>query len=106
MNESVPIPCRNCRRPAEKLDPAGWCAECRAVVVQGAGRWAWGATLLATAPAVFLFLWLEALSQRLMVLWAALTALLLLMVFRIARRVAFDLIRNRGVPPPERADDS
>jgi hypothetical protein len=91
--------CRNCGRPAEKVDPVGWCPVCRGEVLRRASGWAWGVAALAAVPAAVLFLRTGVLASRFVILWVALAAGLLFVLFKVARRVAFEVIRGRGVPP-------
>ena len=95
--------CRQCGRESAdgKADAAGWCAECRAGVVRRA-------TPLALAvAAVFAVLYLVVLawtgglqSTNFVVFWLALGALLSFATYKIARRVAFDVIRSRAARSP------
>jgi hypothetical protein len=96
--------CPNCGRTrvGETPDPAGWCAACRGEVVRRATRMARVAAVLAAALAALVLGWTGAFSSLFMVGWLALAALVVYGVFKVARRVAFDVVRSRGVtPPPE-----
>jgi hypothetical protein len=91
--------CRNCGLPTNKADHAGWCPDCRAVVLKRASGWAWGAVALAGIPAAVLLVRMGLLADRFVMLWVALTVGILFLVFKVARRAAFEVIRARGVPP-------
>lgn len=91
--------CRNCGLPTDKADHAGWCPDCRAEVLRRASGWAWGAVALAGVPAAVLLVHTGLLADRFVMLWVVLAAGLLYLVFKVARRAAFEVIRARGVPP-------
>lgn len=96
--------CSNCGRTrvGETPDPAGWCAACRGEVVRQATRMARVAAVVAVVLAALVLAWTGAFGSLFMVGWLALAALLVYGVFKIVRRVAFDVVRSRGVtPPPE-----
>jgi hypothetical protein len=105
---SVPIrtaECRNCgrERPSDELDRLRWCNSCRHVVIRRSSRWARLAALLATAA---LGAWIVLVVQptRIVVVWMALLAATYLVVSRFGQRIAFEIIRARGVPPEESED--
>lgn len=96
--------CRNCgrRRVGEAPDPAGWCHACRAVVVRRSRRAAVLAAALVAAVALWLLATTGALASPFMAGWAGLSAVLAFLAYKVGRRVAFDVVRARGVPaPPE-----
>jgi len=98
--------CANCQReiPADELDRFRWCAECRGGVVRRATVWA---RLIGIAAAVLLATWIVLAispSGRFLMGWMAIIAAAYYLSFKIARRVAFDLIRAKGITPPERDD--
>ena len=95
----APFDCRNCGRTVagEKPDPHGLCQACRAEVVRRS-------TVLAVLPALLvaaLYVWLLSLfdmwESRFVSVWIALGAGLAWFVFKVARRVLFDVVRSRGV---------
>jgi len=99
MAEEWVGPCRSCGRAFgehEKPDANGWCAACRARVVRGSTRLA----ALPTAIVFLLFFWLITwsglLGSRFMVVWLALAVALAFVAFKVARRIAFDLLRARA----------
>ena len=94
--------CRNCGHTitGEAADSAGWCKGCRAVVVRRA-------TVLAVLPALVvgvLYAWLldhfGLWDSTFLIIFIALGVALAYVAFKVARRVLFDVIRNRGVKPP------
>ena len=95
-----PGACRNCGRDleGEKPDAAGWCEECRAEVVRRANVQAWVTVGVLALPVLVVFARTGLFTNRLVVVWIALAAAFLFLVFKVARRVAFEAIRSRGVP--------
>lgn len=90
--------CRNCGREiAEgRADPAGWCAECRGAVVRRATPIAFGVALLVAVVYLSLLTWAGGLeSTSFVIFWLALGAFAVFGAFKVARRVAFDLVRSR-----------
>ena len=94
-------PCRNCGRmyPPGELT-GGWCAECRAEVVRRATLPARVSAAVFAALLVALLVWLGGFESRFLVLWLALSALATFAAYKVARRVAFEVVRARGVTPP------
>ena len=91
--------CRNCGRTVtgETADDQGWCRACRTAVVRRS-------TVLAVLPALVvlaLYLWLldsfGLWGSTFLIVWIALGAGLTWVAFKVARRVFFDIVRNRGV---------
>lgn len=98
------VACRNCGRlfADDALDAKRWCEECRAVVIRRARLWGRAAGLLA---ALLLGAWIVlAIDPELIpvVLWMVLIGATYVFVSTLVRRIAFEIIRGRGVPPPER----
>lgn len=103
MSETGPTAsCPNCGRiyPADELDARGWCTPCRSVVVAKA-------RVVAIAVGVGLALVVSALvatfvgpSPRFLIGWVVLVAAVYYIAFKLTQRVAFEIIRGRGVPPP------
>lgn len=97
------LQCRNCGRPrpAEALDRLRWCESCRRVVVRRAtlvGR------LAGIAAALALIAWIALVigpSSRFLMGWLVLVAAVYFFVYKLTQRVAFELIRARGVSPEE-----
>ena len=91
--------CRQCgREPAEgKTDAEGWCDECRAGVVRRATPLAFAASTVFSVAYLLALWWTGALhSTNFVVFWLALGALLAFGTYKVARRVAFDVIRSRA----------
>lgn len=94
--------CRNCGRPREgSPDPAGWCAPCRRVLVARTLLPAGVTTVLFVVLLLTLLGWMGAFESRFMVAWTALAALLSLAVWKVSRRVAFEVMRARGSIEPK-----
>ncbi|MET0399947.1 MAG: hypothetical protein ABW277_24370 [Longimicrobiaceae bacterium] len=95
--------CRQCgREPAEgKTDAAGWCEECRAGVVRRATPLALAAAAAFSVAYLLALWWTGALhSTNFVVFWLAVGALLAFGTYKVARRVAFDVIRSRAARTP------
>ncbi len=95
--------CRQCaREPAEgKTDAEGWCAECRAGVVRRATPTAFAVAVAFAVLYLVVLWWTGALeSTNFAVFWLALGALLAFGTYKVARRVAFDVIRSRAARSP------
>jgi hypothetical protein len=94
--------CRNCGRSfsGDQLDRHRWCDECRAEVVRLATI---TARVTALVGAVLLIVWIlltVGTSPRFFVGWLALVGAAYFFLFTLTRRVAFEIIRGRGVTPP------
>ncbi|HEU0053906.1 MAG TPA: hypothetical protein VFQ39_12050 [Longimicrobium sp.] len=94
--------CRNCGEhvTGEKADPHGWCAACRAVVVRRSSRAAYIPALLMAAAYAALIWWSGLFYSRFVIVWLALGVVIALLSYKVARRVLFDVILNRGVAAP------
>jgi apolipoprotein N-acyltransferase len=97
------LACRNCGReyPSSRLDRQRWCDRCRREVVRRATRVGRLAGLLG---ALALIGWLAVSlgsAPRFLVGWAVLVAAVYFFLYKLTQRVAFEVIRSRGVPPPE-----
>ncbi len=100
---SPPTACRQCgREPADgKTDAAGWCEQCRAGVVHRATPLAFAVAVAFSVAYLLLLWWTGALqSTNFVVFWLALGALLAFGTYKVARRVAFDVIRARTARVP------
>ena len=94
--------CRNCgRRVSESaVDQDGWCPSCRKEVVRRATL---VARVVGVLGALLVGLWVAAASRpdsRLLMLWLLLIAVVYFVLYKLARRVAFEVIRSRGVRAP------
>lgn len=98
-----PFDCRNCGRrvEGEKPDQHGLCQACRAEVVRRSTRWAALPALVVAALYFWLLAWGGLFQSRFMIVFVALGVALAWVAFKVARRVLFDVIRNRGVPAPK-----
>jgi F0F1-type ATP synthase assembly protein I len=94
--------CRQCADEVagETADRRGWCKACRRKVVRRAGG-------LAVIPAVLVaagYYWLidryDLFKSNFLMIWIALGVAIGYVVFKIARRVLFDVIRARTARRP------
>lgn len=98
--------CRNCGRlrPPEELDDQRWCGACRQRVIPRSALWArliaFGITLLVGAWVLF-----SVRPTRFVVVWMVILGATYVVASKIAQRVAFEVIRSRGVPPAPEEDD-
>jgi hypothetical protein len=97
------VECRNCGREHadDRLDRHRWCTACRAEVVRRATR---VGRLVGFVSAFLLMLWVFfaiSASPRFLMAWLALVVATYFFVYKLTQRVAFEVIRGRGVPPPE-----
>jgi hypothetical protein len=92
-----PFDCRKCGRNVrgQKPDDEGWCGECRAELIRQSGRQAYLPAAVMAAAFLWLMWWSGLLESPLMAFWLALGALLTFVVYKVARRVLFDLLRGR-----------
>ncbi len=98
--------CRNCgrERPADRLDRLRWCDRCRREVVR---RSSVVARMVAIAGALLTMAWIFFFigpSPRFLMGWLVLIAALYFFLSKLTQRVAFEVIRGRGVPPAEEPD--
>lgn len=96
--------CQNCRdlHAVSELDRFGWCERCRRVVV---GRATLAARLIAGLTLAGLAYWVMAVldpNPRFLIAWLLLVLVVYAVVYKVTQRVAFEMFRSRGVPPPER----
>lgn len=97
------LACRNCGRtyPGDRLDRHRWCERCRLEVVRRATL---VARLIGIVGALALTIWVLAsfgTASRFLAAWLALIAATYFFLYKLSRRIAFEVIRGRGVPPPE-----
>ena len=94
--------CRNCgrERPAERLDRLRWCDLCRREVVRRASVVARIAAFIGTLLLVGWVVTVVGPSPRFLVGWLVLIAIVYFFVYKLTQRIAFEVIRSRGVPPP------
>ena len=106
MDEEIrqEAPCRNCRRPREatSLDQFGWCERCRGVVIRRATLAARLVAALGLAIAAYLVFSEIDPGPRSLIVWLVLLVAMYGLLYKVTQRVAFEMIRSRGVaPPPE-----
>jgi hypothetical protein len=93
--------CRNCGRPATRLDRQRWCDRCRREVVRRASR---VARVVAIVAALLLMGWIVLVigpTPRFLMGWLVLIAAVYFFVYKLTQRVAFEVVRGRGVHPPK-----
>ena len=95
--------CRNCGQPREanELDQFAWCPRCRGVVIRRATLAARVVAALGLAGAAY---WVfEAIDPgpRSLIVWIILLVALYTVLYKVTQRVAFEVVRSRGVRPPE-----
>ena len=94
--------CGNCGRsyPAKEVDGAGWCVRCRAQLVRRSGVMARLVAFVFTLALATLIYSRTAGDSSFLVMYVVLVVATYFLVARIAQRVAFEIFRSRGVPPP------
>jgi hypothetical protein len=94
--------CANCGglSPASALDADGWCDRCRKVVVRRATIAARAVAVVAVLLSGWLLFAVIQPGARSLILWILFLAAVCFVLYRLTRRVAFELVRSRGVPPP------
>jgi len=82
-----------------------WCSDCRGVVIKRSTLIARLAGFLsAGALWAYIFL-LVGTSPRFLMVYLVMIAAAYFFVYKLTQRVAFEVIRGRGVPPPNSTDD-
>lgn len=101
MNDSAAASCPNCRRPVEvgAGDSAGWCTECRRRLVRRATLTGHVAGVVLVAAMLWWLVTVIQPGERFVLIWMLLAAALYFALFRVVRRMAFEIIRTRGVRP-------
>lgn len=96
-----PKVCGNCGRsyPTKEIDGAGWCVRCRAELVRRSGMVARLVAFVFTLGLATVIYSRTSGSNFLMMYVVAVFATYFL-VARITQRVAFEVLRARGVPSP------
>lgn len=100
--------CRHCGKPVkgEAADRRGWCAACRHAVVRRAGWLAMIPVVLVAAAYFWMIDWFDLFKSNFLIVWIALGVGLGYVVFKIARRVLFDVVRARAARAPARPNPS
>lgn len=93
-----PFDCTKCGKHfrGQKADDAGWCEGCRKQLIRDSTRQAYLPAVVAAAAFLWLLWWSGLLESPLMAFWLALGAVLTFVVYKVARRVLFDLLRGRA----------
>lgn len=93
-----PFQCRSCGRGVRGQKPGheGWCDACRARLIHAAGRQAYLPAAVAGAAWLWLLWWTGLLESPLMAFWLALGAVIAYIIYKVARRVMFDVLRGRA----------
>lgn len=94
--------CRRCggETPEGKLDPSGWCDACRAEIIPRAAVWGWVACAAVAVLYLAWMVWAGMFGTLFLVAWLVLGAALAFLALKVARRVAFEVIRARAAAPP------
>jgi uncharacterized paraquat-inducible protein A len=103
VSEPGAAPCRNCGHSfaAEELDAGGWCPRCRRAVIRRATVAGWTVALLGAGGLAYLLFIVLELGQRFLLAWLLLVAAVYYILYKLTRRVAFEMFRARGVPREE-----
>ena len=101
MNQPAAGACPNCQQPVELggADSAGWCMGCRRRLVRRANAAGHVAGALSLVGAMWLLVMVIQPGERFVLLWLLLAAAIYFVLFRVVRRMAFEIIRTRGVRP-------
>jgi hypothetical protein len=93
-----PFICTLCGLPkeGEKADDAGRCLSCRQEVIRRSGRWALVPAVVMAALYLWMIVWFRLIESPAMIFFLALGAALAFVAYKVARRVAFDLLVVRG----------
>lgn len=93
--------CRNCGKPIAKADGkrSRLCRLCRDEVIRRATLWSRIAGVIVAAMLAFYIFGVVQPGERFLIGWVALLVLAYFGVSKLTRRIAYDLIRSRGVPP-------
>ena len=83
-----------------KLDRQMWCPDCRGEVIRRASLFARIAAIAVAAGLAIYVFSLVGTSPRFTIVYLISIAFAYLFTFKLTQRVAFELIRQKGVPPP------
>ena len=97
------VACRNCGQPREAttLDQLGWCERCRRVVIKRATLAARVVAALGLAGGAFWVFSVVDPGPRSLIVWLIALVAVYGILYKVTQRVAFEVIRRRGVAPPE-----
>ncbi|MGH7458938.1 MAG: hypothetical protein ACREKN_07650 [Longimicrobiaceae bacterium] len=85
-------------------DDALWCPACRAGVIRRASVWGRVVGIMVGGGFGAWIVFGVSPSRRFLIVWLALVAAAYWLSFKIGRRVAFEVVRSRGVPPETRGE--
>jgi hypothetical protein len=93
----APFDCSKCGRHVrgEKADAVGWCESCRKELIRQSTQRAYLPAAVVAAAYLWLLWWSGLLETPLAAVWLAVGALFTFVVYKVARRVFFDLLRGR-----------
>jgi len=94
----APVECSRCAArlgPDDTPDDNGWCARCRAAVVRTSSRLAYLPAAVLAALLLWLMGTLNVWESRFLIGILAVAAGLVWLSFKVARRVAFEVVRYR-----------
>lgn len=83
------------------MDNRHWCESCRRQVIRRAMLWGHGIALSTT---LLLGAWIVfniSPERTPVVIWLVLLAMTYFFILKFVRRIAFEIVRGRGVPPME-----
>jgi DNA-directed RNA polymerase subunit RPC12/RpoP len=100
--EAEGFTCRQCGEEVkdETADRRGWCKACRRKVVRRAGGFAVVPAVLLAAAYFWMIDYFDLFKSNFLMIWIALGVAIGYVVFKIARRVLFDVIRARTARRP------
>lgn len=95
--------CENCGRvfPGKQLDRRNWCPDCRRELIRRATV---VARIVAFIAALGIGIWVFTIvgtGSRFLMAYLVMIVAAYLFLYKMTQRVAFEVIRSRGVPPPE-----
>ena len=82
-----------------------WCPDCRREVIRRASKVARIVSFLTAAGLAFWVYTLVGAASRFLVFYMVMIAAAYFFVYKLSQRVAFEIIRDRGVPPPNPPDE-
>jgi hypothetical protein len=90
--------CARCRRSlgADAADEAGWCDACRRGLIRRAAGWSVPPTLVVGALYGWLLVWSGLVESPALVFFLALGVVVMLVTYKVSRRILFDLLRGRA----------
>lgn len=100
------IECANCHRayPASKLDRRMWCPDCRGIVIRKAALIARIVSFVSALALTGWVVYLVGSAPRFLIIYAVMVVAAYFFVYKLTQRVAFEIIRSRGVEPIEEVE--